>query len=100
MEFLSPLRYPGGKAKVADFLDPDHLLFLCRIHVRPGAHLSYQRDPGILQGYGTDRQHLPAVRHVADPDYVQRAAIPRQRSDDGSDDPEAEPVLLYCGGIP
>ena len=45
-------------------------------------HLSYQRDPGILQGYGTDRQHLPAVRHVADPDYVQRAVIPRQRSDD------------------
>ena len=46
------------------------------VHARPGAHLSYQRDPGILQGYGTDRQHLPAVRHVADPDYVQRAVIP------------------------
>ena len=47
------------------------------------------------------RQHLPCSSvHVADPDYVQRAVIPRQRSDDGSDDPEAEPVLLYCGGIP
>ena len=30
----------------------------------------------FFKGYGTDRQHLPVVRHVADPDYVQRAAIP------------------------
>ena len=65
------LRVPDQRQKTGVFLDPDHLLLLCHIHVRSGAHVPYECDPGILLGYGTDRQHLPAVRHVADPDHVQ-----------------------------